>query len=181
MPSSFESHEIPRALPVVQGECAHVPMSSVQPLFCVWHVPFVHVPLHVMPQPPQLALSLPIVSTQLPAQQLVVPHDVPQPPQLFGSVVMSTHELLQHVLCVPRQEPPHGCVLPLSCCCVPESCFGVPESCLGVPESVFGPESTFDPESIGDESSAAVPVAQRPNKTQNHAAAPTTRMTPSPA
>jgi hypothetical protein len=126
-------------------------------------------------------VSLPIVSMQLPAQQLVVPHVVPQPPQLFGSLVMSTHELLQHVLCTPRHWPPQF-VEPLSCCGgVPESCCGgVPESCFGVPESVFGvPESVFVPESVDE--SPTVPVAQPANNTQNHAAVPTTRMTPSPA
>ena len=103
MPSAFESQFALSALPVVHGECAHVPMSIVQPLLFVWQTPFMQVPLHGMPQPPQFELSLPIVSVQLPAQQLEVPHDgLPQPPQLFGSLVTSTHTLLQHVLASPR-------------------------------------------------------------------------------
>jgi hypothetical protein len=122
-----------------------------------------HVPLHVMPQPPQFALSVSIVSTQLPAQQLSVPHGFPQPPQLFGSLVMSTHWLLQHVLALPRQPlpqlpPPESCggVTPESFGVVPESFGVVPESFGGVPESLpTTPESFVVPSS-----SAAPPVAQ---------------------
>src|SRR5437763_1012886 len=99
MSSSVLSQPFDSAPPVVHGECAHEPLSSVQFPPCVWHTPLVHVPEHGMPQPPQFAVSEPIVSVQLPAQQLVDPHEVlPQPPQLFGSLVMSTQTLLQHVL-----------------------------------------------------------------------------------
>jgi hypothetical protein len=76
----------------------------------VMHEPPVQVPAQITPQPPQLLLSLPIVSTHELEQQLSLPHGVPQPPQLFGSLVVSTHMLLQHVLAMPRQAPPHGVV-----------------------------------------------------------------------
>src|SRR6202030_2770263 len=122
------------ALPVTQSECGHEPRSTVH---AVLHVPPVHVPLHVMPQPPQLLVSLPIVWPHLPLQHLCEPHGVPHPPQLFGSLVMSTHALLQQVLCVPRQPVPHGG--PPVSCCVPESCGGVPVSLLLELESLLPP------------------------------------------
>ncbi len=156
-------------------------MSIVQLPPPVWHEPLVHVPEHVMPQPPQFASSEPIVSVQLPAQQLCEPHDgLPQPPQLFGSLVMSTHVPLQHVLAMPRHCPPQ--LPPPLSTCVPVSC-GDDES-FGVLESFGTLESFAVPESIVVLSSAAVPVAH-PTKTKprkhTYAAGPTKRMTPSPS
>jgi hypothetical protein len=66
-------------------------------------VPFVQVPLHVTPQPPQFEVSEPIVSVQLLEQQLSDPvHGLLQPPQLFESLVVSTHVLPQQVFAMPR-------------------------------------------------------------------------------
>jgi hypothetical protein len=138
--------------------------------------------VHVMPQPPQLALSLAIVSRQLPLQQLCEPHGVPQPPQLFGSLVMSTHVFEQHVLAVPRhplpQLPP-----PLSMGGPPVS-FVVPVSFVA-PVSLTPLVSGLVPESRADVSSATDPVAHPDADaqiaTQTQAAGPTTRMRPSPA
>jgi hypothetical protein len=182
MSSSFASHPSWSAPPTAHGECAHEPMSIVQLPPPVWHVPLVHVPEHVMPQPPQFASSEPMVSVQLPAQQLCEPHDgLPQPPQLFGSLVMSTHTLLQHVLALPRHCPPQ-LLPPLSTGGVPVSLEG--DESFGVLESFGTLESFAVPESIVELSSAAVPVAQ-PTKTkpkkQTYAAGPTKRMTPSPS
>jgi hypothetical protein len=91
MSSCDRSHPSVSAEPDSHTECEHDPRSSVHEPVVVWQTPIVHVPLHGTPQPPQFALSLPIVSTQLLLQQLSEPHGVPQPPQLFGSLVVSTH------------------------------------------------------------------------------------------
>jgi len=154
IPSSLESQLADSALPVTHGECEHEARSSVQLVFVV-QVPPVQVPLHVTPQPPQLLVSVPIVLTQLPLQQLSPPHGEPQPPQLFGSLVMSTHTLLQHVLAVPRQPPPQLVEL-VSGCVLLESLGGTPVSLGGVPESCFGLLTSYVPESV---STCSVPVA----------------------
>lgn len=107
------------ALPITHGECAREPWSTVQDVV-IMHEPPTHVPAQVTPHPPQLFVSVPIVSVQLPLQQLRPPHDLPHMPQLFGSLVMSTHVLLQQVLSSPRQPPLHppppvSAVVPVSC------------------------------------------------------------------
>jgi hypothetical protein len=80
------------------------PPQYIWPLLQQW--PALHVPLHVLPQPPQFALSM-ASSTHLPEQSDVPPaqriphlpawqnwplgHVRPQPLQLFGSFCVSTH------------------------------------------------------------------------------------------
>ena len=148
-------------------------MSSVQLPPCVWHVPFMQVPVHVTPQPPQFALSLPIVSTQLPEQQLCDPQGFPQPPQLFGSLVMSTHVSLQHVLASPRQPLPQLPPPPVST--EPPVSFGGDASFGGL-ESLPLLESCFVPESEFEESSAAVPVAHAASRKPTKRHTPAARM-----
>jgi len=90
------SHPSTRAPPVVQGWCEQEPMTGPSH---VEHLEAVHVelPVHLLPQEPQLLLSF-VSSTQLLEQQFwpEVVQSLPHIPQLVSVLVRST------------QVPPHG-------------------------------------------------------------------------
>jgi hypothetical protein len=91
--------------------------SNTAPPGVVTHAPFMHVPAHARPQPPQFALLV-IVSTQAfphsicpAAEQPHVPplqtepagQAMPQPPQLSALFVVSTHAPPEHWVSPPPQ------------------------------------------------------------------------------
>lgn len=170
---------------MTHGECAHFALSTVHVVF-VLQTPFVHVPLHVTPHPPQLASSLPMVSTQALEQQVWAPHAVPHEPQLFPSLDVSTHAFEQQAWFVPVQVPPHAPVSgaasfpPLDASVPPP-----PESFGGVFASTGAAPSCGTPASVTTSSPepsvpVAHPLAAARRTTPPHETAPTTRMMPSP-
>lgn len=92
------SHDEPREAPEEQRSWPHEPFVGV-----TQHEPALHVPAHLLPQLPQLALSLD-VSAQPPAQHVVPPvHVLPQLPQFCWSVCVSTQPDSQALL-VPSPQ-----------------------------------------------------------------------------